>query len=164
MVIINEIIEVENSFKELSKDILNDPVLFKKWFIRSYVSIFNHNPEITFDDINQIMIGKNTDALKLMEEIARISSLVLFGEDLSIHIFSKSRNGNFCQLRRITAYIMCKKLNYSVSYIGRLMSKDHATVIHHCKTVKNWLEVDRVFQQRFNQVLKELKNNQIIYC
>jgi len=164
MVIIKEAIEVEKSFKDLSNSMLNDPVLFKRWFIKSYISIFNHNPEITFDEVSEIMIGQNKDALKLMKEIARVSSLVLYGEDLSIEIFSKSRNGRFCQLRRITAYIMCKKLNFSVTYIGRLMSKDHATVIYHCRTVKNWLEVDRVFQERFNQVLRQLKNNQIIYC
>jgi chromosomal replication initiator protein len=164
MVIIKEAIEVEKIFKDLSGSMLNDPVLFKKWFIKSYISIFNHNPEITFDEISDTMIGQNKDTLKLIKDIARITSLVLFYEDLSVEMFSKSRNGKLCQLRRITAYIMCKKLNFSVSHMGKMMSRDHATIIYHCKTVNNWLEVDKVFKETFNKILRELKNNQIIYC
>jgi len=164
MVVSLKEIKIMDDSTNCLKDISRDPILFKKWFIKTYIENFNHNPEITFNEISEIMIGQNTDVSKLMKEITKIISLVLYGEDLSIEIFSKSRNGRFCQLRRITAYIMCKKLNFSVTYIGRLMSKNHATIIYHCKTVTDWLLVDRVFQERFNQIMKQLKYHQIIYC
>lgn len=153
-----------DSFEDLSKEILNDPVLFKKWFIKAYIINFNHRPEITFDEISDIMVGQNKDVLKLMKDIARVVSLVCNGEDLSDEIFIQSRNGRYCQMRRVTSYIMCKKLNFSVSFIGRLMSKNHATVIYHCKTVNNWLEVDKKFKIKFDQIMANLKASEMIFC
>ena len=44
------------------------------------------------------------------------------------------------------------------------MSKNHATVIYHCKTVNNWLEVDKKFKIKFDQIMANLKASEMIFC
>lgn len=68
----------------------------------------------------------------------------------------KRRDRNLVQLQQILMYLM-KEENFggkrSNSKIGALIrNKDHSTVLHACKTVKNLVNVDKDFKSYFNKI------------
>lgn len=61
-------------------------------------------------------------------------------------ILSRSRKREIVQARQIAMYLSKKHTENSLSRIGEIIGKkDHATVLHACKTVKDQMEYDRTF-------------------
>jgi len=59
-------------------------------------------------------------------------------------IHSKSKKQEIAQARQIAMYLSRKFTDKSYSNIGDILGKrDHATVLHACKTVCNWIETDK---------------------
>ena len=56
--------------------------------------------------------------------------------------FSSSRKQDLVSARQIVAYIMRYKYRMSATEIGKRMNRDHATSIHSCKVVTNYLETN----------------------
>ena len=56
------------------------------------------------------------------------------------------------------AYHVSQKTNnrYSNRLVGLIFSLDHATVSHSRKTVRNLVETDKNFRDKFNKILYEL--------
>lgn len=68
-------------------------------------------------------------------------------------IHSKSRKREIVQARQVTMFLSKKYTNYSYSHIGSLVGKrDHATVLHACRTVQNSLDIDKSFQQTMKTI------------
>jgi chromosomal replication initiator protein len=62
-------------------------------------------------------------------------------------IHSKSKKQEISQARQIAMYLSRKYTDKSYSNIGEMIGKrDHATVLHACKTVGNWIETDKKFK------------------
>lgn len=60
---------------------------------------------------------------------------------------SKTRKRDIVQARQIAMYFSKKYTNASLASIGSQIGKrDHATVLHACKTVRNLSETDKVFR------------------
>ena len=77
-------------------------------------------------------------------------------EPATIH--TKSRKREVVQARQIAMYLAKNNTDFSTSKIGTLIgNKDHATVLHACKTVKGQLEVDRSFHEEVDCIESELK-------
>ncbi|MDR0940247.1 MAG: chromosomal replication initiator protein DnaA [Mediterranea sp.] len=75
-----------------------------------------------------------------------------FGLDLAA-IHAKSRKREVVQARQVAMYLAQRKTDFSTAKIGKLIgNRDHATVIHACKTVKNQLEVDKTFKQEVKEI------------
>ncbi|MGM9763926.1 MAG: chromosomal replication initiator protein DnaA [Candidatus Cryptobacteroides sp.] len=73
-------------------------------------------------------------------------------------LVSSTRKRNIVQARQI-AMFMSKKLvaNTSLSTIGaEIGGKDHATVLHSCKTVADLMDTDRTFRQYVDDIEKML--------
>lgn len=80
-----------------------------------------------------------------------------FGLELNA-IHTKSRKREVVQARQVAMYLAKNKTDFSTSKIGKFIgNKDHATVLHACKTVKGQLEVDKAFNAELKQIEADLK-------
>ena len=91
-------------------------------------SVKNNKNDLTIDHIQQII----ADYFNLDIE--------------SLH--SKTRKRNVVQARQLAMFFSKKYTKNSLSTIGReIGQRDHATVLHACKTVENLIETDRAFKK-----------------
>ncbi|MCF0211981.1 MAG: chromosomal replication initiator protein DnaA [Bacteroidales bacterium] len=73
-------------------------------------------------------------------------------------ILSKTRKREIVQARQITMYFAKKLTNASLAVIGQQCgNKDHATVLHACKTIANLDESDKKFHNWMNEMEKKFK-------
>lgn len=80
-----------------------------------------------------------------------------FEIDTSV-IHTKSRKREVVQVRQIAMYLAKKHTDSSSSKIGQLIGgKDHATVLHACKIVKELCEVDKTFRADLENIETSLK-------
>jgi chromosomal replication initiator protein len=71
---------------------------------------------------------------------------------------AKTRKREIVQARQIAMYFSKSLTKYSLASIGaQIGSKDHATVLHACKTVNNLKETDKNFRQFVEDIEKKLK-------
>ena len=57
------------------------------------------------------------------------------------------------QARQIAMYLAKKHTDFSTAKIGTLIgNKDHATVLHACKTIKQLKEVDKSFRAEIEEI------------
>jgi len=74
-------------------------------------------------------------------------------------IQSKSKKQEISQARQIAMYLSRKYTDKSYSTIGELIGKrDHATVLHACKTVGNWMETDKHLKASVEEIEKQLQS------
>ncbi|WP_321334909.1 chromosomal replication initiator protein DnaA [uncultured Bacteroides sp.] len=73
-------------------------------------------------------------------------------------IHTKSRKREVVQVRQVAMYLAKKHTDFSSSRIGQLIgNKDHATVLHACKIVKEQCEVDKNFHSDIENIEAILK-------
>ncbi len=73
-------------------------------------------------------------------------------------INSKTRKREIVQARQLAMYFSKTYTKNSLAAIGsKLGNKDHATVLHACKTVKNLYDTDRSFKKHFDELNDSLK-------
>lgn len=91
-------------------------------------SVKNNKNDLTIDHIQQIIVD-------------------YFNLDIeSLH--SKTRKRNVVQARQLAMFFSKKYTKNSLSTIGsQIGQRDHATVLHACKTVENLIETDRAFKK-----------------
>ncbi|MBP6068180.1 chromosomal replication initiator protein DnaA [Bacteroides sp.] len=78
-------------------------------------------------------------------------------ETVAIH--TKSRKREVVQARQVAMYLAKAHTDFSTSKIGKFIgNKDHATVLHACKTVKGQCEVDKAFRAEIENIQSLLKN------
>lgn len=72
-------------------------------------------------------------------------------EPVAIH--TKSRKREVVQARQVAMYLAKAHTDFSTSKIGKFIgNKDHATVLHACKTVKGQCEVDKAFRSDIENI------------
>ena len=68
-------------------------------------------------------------------------------------IYSKSRKREIALARQISMYLNKRYTDRSLSYIGDSLGKrDHATVLHACKTISETMEYDSVLRQQVKEI------------
>lgn len=73
-------------------------------------------------------------------------------------IQTNSRKREIVQARQVTMYLAKKYTDSSFSYIGKIVGKrDHATVLHACKTVKDQIETNKSFRSSVEEIEALLK-------
>lgn len=71
---------------------------------------------------------------------------------------SKTRKREIVQCRQIAMYFSKRLTKDSLSTIGSIIGdKDHATVLHACKTINNLIDTDKKFDAQINLLEKRLK-------
>lgn len=74
-------------------------------------------------------------------------------------IFTDSRKRSVVQVRQIAMYLASKHTKLSLSNIGANIGKrDHATVLHSCKTVEGRLDIDKNFKAEVDAIEQELRH------
>ncbi len=97
---------------------------------------------------NAIKVQERQISVELIEE----EVCKYFDLDVDI-IQSKSKKQEISQARQIAMYLSRKYTDKSYSNIGELIGKrDHATVLHACKTVGNWIETDKKFRSTIQEL------------
>ena len=79
--------------------------------------------------------------------------------DISVEsIQSRTRKREIVQARQIAMYFSKQFTKAPLSLIGiRCGNKDHATVLHACKTVTNLIETDKKFRIWTEEISKKIK-------
>lgn len=68
-------------------------------------------------------------------------------------INTRSRKREIVLVRQVAMYLAKKYLDLSTSKIGqRIGNRDHATVLHACKTITNLAETDKQFRHELSQI------------
>ena len=81
-----------------------------------------------------------------------------FNMDKSL-IHTASRKQEIVQARQITMYLAKKLTAYSYAHIGKIVGgKDHATVVHACKTVKDQIEINNAYRSTIETIENGLKH------
>ena len=71
---------------------------------------------------------------------------------------SKTRKREIVQARQVAMYFSKSLTKSSLATIGaQIGGKDHATVLHACKTVNNLLDTDKHFRNQIEDIEKKLK-------
>ncbi len=74
-------------------------------------------------------------------------------------IQTNSRKREIVQARQITMFLAKKYTDCSFSHIGKIVGKkDHATVLHACKTIKDLMETNKSFRSSVEEIESLLKN------
>lgn len=73
-------------------------------------------------------------------------------------VLTKSRKQEIVQARQITMFLSKKYTEFSFAYIGKVVgNKDHATVLHACKTVKDQIDISKTFRSTMDAIEIYLK-------
>ncbi|MDR1380971.1 MAG: chromosomal replication initiator protein DnaA [Tannerella sp.] len=68
-------------------------------------------------------------------------------------IQTKSRKREIVQARQITMFLAKKYTDSSFAHIGKVVGgKDHATVLHACKTVRDQIDISRTFRSTMDAI------------
>ncbi|MDD2380723.1 MAG: chromosomal replication initiator protein DnaA [Mariniphaga sp.] len=113
--------------------------------------------EITLD-LTSKLITKLVKNSRRELSIEYISKVVCDYFNMSVEsIQTKTRKREIVQARQITMYFSKNLTKYSLATIGsQIGNKDHATVLHACKTVNNLKDTDKNFRQYVEDIEKKL--------
>lgn len=152
-----------------NKDILvpakiyNSKTLFQKWFIHNYMSRFQQLPEILKPDERQLSRERADNIDKYFETVSKVVSYSMYGRDETSRFLEKTRKREIVMMRKVTCYILSRKLGYSLTLVGKLMQKNHATVLYHCNCVENDIKFDKEFRKMFTEIQDGLMKLGIIW-
>ncbi len=114
--------------------------------------------EITLELAKQI-VDKFVKNTKREISIDYIQKVVCDYFDMQVDVLrSKTRKREIVQARQIAMYFAKTMTKTSLTSIGsQIGGKDHATVLHSCKTVNNLIETDKRFRVYIDEIEKKLK-------
>ena len=110
-------------------------------------------------DLAKQMIDKFVKNTSREISIDYIQKIVCDYFSLSLDkINSKTRKREVVQARQLAMYFSKKHTKYSLATIGIYCgNKDHATVLHACKTVNNLIDTDKQFRTYVEELDKKIK-------
>jgi chromosomal replication initiator protein len=114
--------------------------------------------EITLN-LAKEMIDKLIKNTKREVSIDYIQKVVCNYFDIAVDsLQSKTRKREIVQARQVAMYFSKNLTKSSLATIGsQIGGKDHATVLHACKTVNNLVETDKQFKNQIEEIEKKLK-------
>ncbi len=114
--------------------------------------------EITLD-LTKEMIDKLIKSTKREISIDYIQKVVCNYYNIGLEMLqSKTRKREIVQARQVAMFFSKSLTKSSLATIGsQIGGKDHATVLHACKTVNNLIETDKRFRLQVDEIEKKLK-------
>ena len=121
-------------------------------------ALFNKK-EITLD-LAKKAVDKIVKNIKKEVTIEYIQEIVSEYFQLSVEeLQSKTRKRHVVQARQLAMFFAKKYTKLSLASIGKLIGKrDHATVLHACKTVDNLNETDKQFRKFLTDLTTKINN------
>ena len=110
-------------------------------------------------EIAQDIVSKMVNTSNRTITIDKIQNIVCDHFNLEINtLTSKSRKREIVQARQIAMYLAKYHTRESLQNIGRKIGdRDHATVLHACKTVSNLMDTDKSFKAGLKELELKLK-------
>ena len=126
--------------------------------IMAHSTIYNRDIDLELAQRIVKKITHNENKPVTVEDIIRTVCSHYGLEPNTIH--TKSRKRDVVQARQVAMYLAKTYTDLSTAKIGNLIgNRDHATVLHACKTIKALKDVDKAFQTEMDEIQAELKNN-----
>lgn len=69
---------------------------------------------------------------------------------------TKSRKIDFRVPRQIAMYLLKTYTRLTLDEIGYLFKKDHATVVHACKVVENFIDTEKLFRSQIQEIINKI--------
>lgn len=67
-------------------------------------------------------------------------------------LYSKSRAANIVEARQLASYFIYFLTEHSLKSTGRMLNRDHATVMHSIKVVRNQIEFNKKYREKYNLI------------
>lgn len=157
--------KVKQDGLSISEDIINfiaenatDHVRDLEGIVTSLVAhslVYNREVDM---ELTQQIVGKTVKMKKRQITLEKIQNVVstYFKIDIDL-IHSKSRKREIVQARQVTMFLSKKYTDHSYSHIGVMVGKrDHATVLHACKTIQDNLDIDKGFRLTMKDIETQL--------
>ncbi|MDR0989363.1 MAG: chromosomal replication initiator protein DnaA [Prevotellaceae bacterium] len=124
--------------------------------IMAHATIYNKEIDLSLAERIVRKVAKNERKVITIDDIVNTVCKHFSLEVSAIHTTSRKRD--VVQARQIAMYLAKSNTDCSTSKIGSLIgNKDHATVLHACKTVKELREVDKGFCAEIDTIQTQLK-------
>jgi chromosomal replication initiator protein len=148
----------EEIFEYLAVNISNNIRELEAVLISLYAQSTLNRKEITLD-LSRQMVEKLISTAKREITIEYIQKIVCDYYKIPIDfIQGKTRKREIVQARQVSMYFSKSLTKSSLASIGtHIGGKDHATVLHACKTVNNLIDTDKHFRNQINEIEKKLK-------
>ena len=75
-----------------------------------------------------------------------------------LKIDSKTRQRKYVEARAVYYKLLRENSRMSLQAIGNTMNKDHATVLHSLRQIKDWLEYDKQLKRDYNTINSTLQD------
>jgi chromosomal replication initiator protein len=151
--------KVKQDGSNISEEIINfiaenvtDHVRDLEGIVTSLVAhslVYNLDMELT-----KRIVSKTVKMKKSQITLEKIQNIVssYFKIDID-EIHSKSRKREIVQARQVTMFLSKKYTDHSYSHIGNMVGqRDHATVLHACKTIQDNLDIDKGFRMTMKDI------------
>ena len=126
--------------------------------IMAHATIYNRDIDLELAQRIVKKVTHNENKPVTIDDILRVVCTHYGLESNAIH--TKSRKRDVVQARQMAMYLAKTYTDLSTAKIGNLIgNRDHATVLHACKTIKALKDVDKAFQTEMDEIQAELKNN-----
>lgn len=151
-------IELPNEVVEYLAYSINTNIREMEGALTSLLAQASLNKKAITLDLAKSMIDKFVKNTAREVSIEYIQKVVCDYFDLAIEILkSKTRKREVVQARQIAMYFSKKMTKSSLANIGaHCGGKDHATILHACRTVSNLSETDKQFKGYLNDLEKKL--------
>ena len=100
------------------------------------------------------MLNKKNDYLLIIRD----ACLEHFRIPLTDFMNYKSRKNNLVICRQTIFALANELTGFTTGFIGEMFNKDHSTVIHSCKQVKNRNEIYSEFRLAYNRIRFDVMN------
>lgn len=110
-------------------------------------------------ELAEEVVGRTEEVVEKSVDLDDIQTAVCEYYNLDVKdIQTKSRKREVAQARQVAMYLARKYTKKSLAVIGsEIGNRDHATVLHACKTVENLLETDKTIRQSLDSIESKLK-------
>lgn len=95
---------------------------------------------------------KTVNPLDVLEVVAKETSVTV--ED----IISKTRVQNIAEARQLFCHVIRERYGIPFAKIGKLINRDHATILHSIKAHKNRHDVDKQYRELTRNVFVKVEN------
>ena len=125
--------------------------LLRKFYRLFYAAVSMHG-ERKFERM-LITYTKQNKLSSSIEELYKVAEFTGLSID---ELQEKTRKREIVESRQVAMYLSKKNTKESLATIGRTIgNKDHATVLHACKTVNNLIETDKQFLKKWGELIYE---------
>lgn len=127
--------------------------------LKAVVEISFHNREITLSDVDTIL-APTLRSMNVMVTPDQVSKMVSDHYGISVNeLTSKVRRKPIVFARHLCMYLMRENTSFSLEQIGGYFSRDHSSVIHAVKKIKEQISKDSTASQLVDGMTSRLLNN-----